>query len=209
MKGKFISFEGPEGAGKSTQARILCDNLNNLGFESVTTREPGGTKVAEKIRDILVTGSIDKLSAKAEILLHYAARVEHVEKFIKPNLRKNINVICDRFIDSTTAYQVYAHGLNLSDAESIRKIILGDFLPDITFIMDICPENGLKRTNLRTNGENRYEKMGLEFHKKVYNGYKEIYQNNQSRCHLIDSNHNIENISKNIHEILTAMQKQH
>lgn len=96
MKGKFISFEGPEGAGKSTQARILCDNLNNLGFESVTTREPGGTKVAEKIRDILVTGSIDKLSAKAEILLHYAARVEHVEKFIKPNLRKNINVICDK-----------------------------------------------------------------------------------------------------------------
>lgn len=194
MVGKFITFEGAEGSGKSTQANLLCESLSNEGVKVVFTREPGGTKVAELIREILVKGDVDKLNPKTELLLHYAARIDHVEKFIKPNLKDGISVICDRFIDSTVAYQAYGHGLQIDQINSLQNISLGEFIPDLTFVLDISAKNGLNRAFGRGGDENRYERMGLNFHKKVGLGYKDICMENPKRCSLIDATLSINEI---------------
>lgn len=178
LKYSFISFEGIEGSGKSTQAKLLSEFLSNSNIDFLLTREPGGSKVSEKIREILISEEYEKLNSKTELLLNFAARIEHVEKTIKPALNQGKIVICDRFADSTYAYQGNAFGIEKQVIDQIAKISLDDFAPQITFLIDVPLELGFARINNRSTN-NRYEKLGLDFHQKVYLGYQELAKKNK------------------------------
>lgn len=198
QKGKFVTFEGGEGSGKSTQSRMLVEYLQQQGVDTVWTREPGGTDEAEAIRKLLVNGESDRWDATTELLLHTAARRHHVENLIKPALSAGKFVVCDRFIDSTFAYQGSANALGDDIVRQIQKLAIGDFVPDITFVFDISVEEGIKRAQDRGTFENRYEKMGLKFHKKVREGFLRCAENNPHRCKIIDATGSIESIHKKI-----------
>ena len=202
--GKFISFEGGEGTGKSTQAKLLSENLVHHGIKSLCTREPGGTALAEKIRALLVSGSAGKLDGYSEALLHFAARRSHLVETIWPNLERGTWVITDRFSDSSMAYQGTGMEVGKESIEVLDKLIMGDFFPDLTFIMDMGAEEGLLRAKKRADGTSKYEKMELEFHKKVREGFLEIACKNQERCVVIDSSQSIETIGDNILNVVTS-----
>lgn len=184
IKHKFITFEGIEGSGKSTQSKKLYEFLLSKKSDTILTREPGGTKASEKIREILISDEIDKLEAKTELFLNFAARLEHVEKLIKPALAENKIVISDRFFDSTFAYQGSAFGLDNSLVQEVKQMTIGDFAPDITFLIDVPVEHAFARIQDRASN-NRYEKLGLEFHQKVRNGFLKLADEN-ARIVLID-----------------------
>lgn len=181
MSGKFITFEGGEGAGKSTQVKLLADYLREQGHEVVITREPGGTPGGEEIRNLLLRRS--GWDGLTEALLNFAARNEHVKKVIKPALAVGQWVICDRFYDSTFVYQGYAQGVEINKLEEIKMAVLGDFAPDITFLLDIEIETALKRAT----DHNRYEKMGLPFHKKVRDGFLNLANEHKKRIVVINA----------------------
>ena len=180
---KFITFEGGEGSGKSTQVKMLAEYFKNQGREVVVTREPGGTVGAEKIREILLS---HKYLPIEEVLLNFAARIDHVENLIKPALERGAVVLCDRFFDSTYVYQGYAKGLDLKFIDKIRELTLGDFAPDVTFLLDIDPVEGLKRAKSR-GGNNHYDEMELEFHQKIRTGFLEVAKNNPARVVVVDA----------------------
>lgn len=184
IKYKFITFEGIEGSGKSTQSKKLYEFLLAAKLNVTLTREPGGTKASEKIREILIDDEIEKLEAKTELFLNFAARLEHVEKLIKPALAENKIVISDRFFDSTFAYQGSAFGLDSKLIDDVKKMTIGDFAPDITFLIDVPVEHAFARIQNRESN-NRYEKLGLDFHQKVRNGFLKLASENQ-RIVLID-----------------------
>lgn len=191
----FISFEGGEGSGKTTQINKLAEALTQKGFKVLTTREPGGTPEGEKIRDLLVQRDGGNWDPVSECLLLYAARVMHIEKVIKPSLEKGKIVITDRFHDSTFAYQGYGRGLDITEIEKLNQIAIGSFRPDITFILDIDPEQGLRRSSRRLAAESlqlkqtedRFENMDLEFHRRLRMGFLEISKREPQRCHVIDA----------------------
>ena len=166
MNNLFITFEGGDGSGKSTQVNLLKDYLDNLNFETIKTREPGGTPSAEILRDLLTTGEVEKWTPMSEALLMWASRYEHLIQVIEPALNSGKNVICDRFYDSTYAYQGVAHNLGIDKMEKLKKIIIGDIEPDVTFVLDIDPKVGLKRSLDRPNQENRFESYNIDFHNK-------------------------------------------
>lgn len=197
MKYKFITFEGVEGCGKSTQSNLLYNYLQEKNIEAILTREPGGTPAAEEIREILVNGSINKLDGISEILLNFAARRDHVEKLIKPELTNNKIVISDRFFDSTFAYQGFGHSQNLKLIENIRKNSIGDFKPDITFLINIDVEKTFERIHNRINN-NRYESMNLAFHQRVQKGFLKIAKKNKDRFRIIDGTQSIAAIHEEI-----------
>ena len=173
-KGLFIIFEGPEGAGKSTQAKLLYDYLRNKGYDVVLTREPGGTKVAEMVRKIILSPKIE-ISPMAELLLYEAARAQHIEEVIKPSLQKNKIVISDRFADASIVYQGYARGLGIKFVEKLNKLVVKNITPDITFVLDISPKKGLRRIKLnRKTSFDRLEQESIEFHKKIREGYLKL-----------------------------------
>lgn len=180
----FITFEGIEGSGKSTQVKKLQEFFLNKKIDSILTREPGGTKAGELVRAILIDEKIEKLDAKSELFLNFAARIEHVEKLIKPALAAKKTVICDRFFDSTFAYQGSAFGLDFSLIEEVKKMAIGNFAPDITFLIDVPVEVAFKRIATRADN-NRYEKLGLEFHQKVRAGFLALAKKNP-RIKIID-----------------------
>lgn len=187
--GVFITFEGGEGSGKSTQIKLLRQRLEAENYAVIQTREPGGTDEAEKIRNLMVQRDGGNWSAREECLLLYAARSGHVERVIKPALAKGTIVLCDRFSDSTMAYQGYGHGLDLTFIKDLDALVLGGFKPDLTFILDIDPEMGLARTEMRLakaknheSTEDRFERLDFTFHKKLRQGYTEIAQHNPERC---------------------------
>ncbi|MDA0901962.1 MAG: dTMP kinase [Proteobacteria bacterium] len=202
-KYQFISFEGVEGSGKSTQTKMLANALKNAGVEAILTREPGGTAVAEEIRNILINGEVSKLDGVTETLLNFAARRDHVEKFIKPTIAANKIVISDRFYDSTFAYQGFAYELDLQLIENIKQNAIGDFAPDITFLIDVDIDSAMARITQRSSN-NRYEEMGLEFHQKVRNGFLEIAQKHPKRIKVINGSQTIEAIHQ---EIISFLQK--
>lgn len=187
----FITLEGGEGTGKSTQAKLLEQYLKSKGIEVVLTREPGGSTGAEEIRNLLVTGDANKWSTSTEVLLMYAARADHFEKLIMPALLLKKWVICDRFADSTLAYQGYGKGYDLNFLNTLYQKIIGEIKPDITFIFDIEVEAGLNRANARINAANsnegRFESMDLNFHKLVRNGFLHIAAQNPERCKVINA----------------------
>jgi len=182
-KPKFITFEGGEGSGKSTQSRMLHDYLNASGIKSIITREIGGTKEAEKIREIIIHAELYKIS---ELLLVMAARYEHVNKVIIPALEQGIWVICDRYVDSSAAYQSEDSGLLASDIYELHeKLIPGGLMPDITFFMDIDPEIGLTRSK-NTGVVNKFEEKDMIFHKNLYEKFKGIASSHKDRIISID-----------------------
>lgn len=202
----FITLEGGEGTGKSTQANLLKQYIENKGIEVILTREPGGSDGAEEIRKLLVTGSAKKWETDTEILLMYAARSDHFQKLISPALQNKKWVVCDRFADSTLAYQGYGKGFDLNFLNILYQKIIGDIQPDITFIFDIDVEAGLQRANARmqniNSNENRFESMDIKFHHLVRNGFLHIAAQNPKRCKVINAGLPIENVHKQVVEIL-------
>lgn len=198
-QGRFISLEGGEGSGKSTQISRLAKYLESKGVEVLLTREPGGTPAAEEIRNLLVTGEPDRWDAMSELLLLYAARRDHVERVIKPALQRGLWVISDRFADSTMAYQGYAMGLGADAVVTAHRLALGTFEPDLTIVLDLSVDVGLKRAAKRMgdhpDAENRYERMGAAFHNVLREAFLDIAQTNPSRCAVIDANGDLNSVS--------------
>ena len=164
----------------------------------IVTREPGGVPSAENIRDLLVNGQIDKWNSLTETLLHFAARHEHVSKLIKPALEAGQWVLCDRFSDSTTAYQGFAQNIDLGLISNLYNLTVGNLQPNLTIILDLPAEVGLERAKERGVGGTRYERMGIDFHRRLRDGFLSIAKDNSERCTVIDGNQSIEIISKNI-----------
>ena len=197
MKYKFITFEGVEGCGKSTQSKLLSNFLQEKNISHILTREPGGTKAAEEIRNVLINGSVNKLDGISETLLNFAARRDHIENLIKPQIKKGNIIISDRFFDSTTAYQGYGYQIDLDIINNIQQNSIGNFQPNITFLIDIDVNKTFQRIKNRPDN-NRYEKMDLTFHQRIRNGFLEIAKNNQDRIIIIDGNNSIEAIHQKI-----------
>ena len=197
-KGVFITFEGGEGVGKSTQLQLLEIFLIKSAIDVIITREPGGVPSAESIRELLVNGKTDKWKPLTETLLHFAARHEHISKLIQPALDAGQWVLCDRFTDSTTAYQGFAQKIDLDVISNLRKLSVGNLEPHLTIILDLPVEFGLERTKARGTGGTRYERMGIDFHQRLRDGFLKIAENNPERCVIVDANQPIEIISKSI-----------
>lgn len=196
--GKFITFEGGEGTGKSTQTVLLADYLNDRGHSVVLTREPGGSDGAELIRALLVSGEVARWSPMTEVLLLYAARAEHWQKIVEPALARGDWVICDRFADSTLAYQGYGHGVDRVFISKLYAAVIGTRQPDWTFIFDLDPKIGVQRALKRHTSENRFENMDMTFHERLREGFLKIAQQNPHRCHLIDATQSIYAIHREI-----------
>ncbi len=186
-RGRFITFEGGEGVGKSTQLGLLADALRTEGLTVVTTREPGGSPGAEAIRALLVSGDVDRWDGITEALLHFAARRDHLVKTVWPALERGAWVICDRFADSTLAYQGFGHGLDPDVIASLYRVAVGRFAPDLTLVLDLPVEKGLERAGGRGGVEDRYERMGLGFHQRLRQGFLGIAASNPMRCAVIDA----------------------
>jgi dTMP kinase len=187
VTGRFITLEGGEGTGKSTQVRRLAASLEARGLKTLITREPGGAPGAEEIRKLMVEGEPGRWNAITETLLAYAARADHVARTIGPALTEGRWVISDRFSDSTFAYQGVGRGL---DRETIRRIdsaVLDDFTPDLTLVLDLDVGIGLGRANARVGAENRFEKFGPEFHEKLRQAFLDIAKRFPERCRVIDA----------------------
>lgn len=184
--GRFITFEGGEGAGKSTQIKLLAEALAARGIPHLVTREPGGTTGAESIRRLLVEQG-ETWEPMTETVLFLAARVDHVRKKILPALRAGEWVLCDRFADSTAVYQGIGKGISREFLDMAHRLILGDFQPDLTLILDLPTEEGLKRAGARGGKENRFEALGLEFHRCIRQGFLAIAQAQPERCAVIDA----------------------
>jgi dTMP kinase len=187
-RGKFITLEGGEGAGKSTQARILKAALEARGRRVVLTREPGGSPGAEQIRALLVSGDPQRWTALAETLLFLAARADHLARLIEPSLAEGAWVISDRFSDSTFVYQGIARGLGVEKVRSLHEAAFGDLKPDLTVILDLPAEEGLRRAQGRGEGaETRFEKFDSRFHERLRGAFAELAARENSRCVLIDA----------------------
>lgn len=202
-RGRFITFEGGEGAGKSTQIRMLAEALEKAGHAVCMTREPGGSAGAEQIRDLLVTGDPQRWDAKTELLLLYAARRDHVWRLIEPALEKGIWVLCDRFADSTMAYQGYGHGLDREKIADLHRIVLGTLTPDLTIILDLDPGIGLARTRSaeeaqRRGVEDRFERMEIAFHQRMRDGFRDIAAAEPQRVALIDAETDVDRVGEAI-----------
>jgi dTMP kinase len=187
-RGRFITFEGGEGAGKSTQVQRLARRLSADGREVVSTREPGGSPGAESIRRIVLTGDADRWSPVAETLLMYAARRDHIERLVKPALDRGAWVICDRFSDSTRAYQGAAGGVDAGLLTALESHVVGEVRPDLTLVFDLPPELGLARAHARAGAEMRFESKGLAFHQRLRDAFRAIAEAEPERCALIDAN---------------------
>lgn len=185
-RGRFITLEGGEGAGKTTQREILADRLRSHGKTVIVTREPGGPAVAESLRNLLIDKEIP-WDRRAELLVFYAARIQHVEQTIKPALARGNWVICDRFADSSMAYQGYGMGLDRDQITQIHRFALGDFQPDLTLILDLPVSLGFARMQARGMAADRYESLDQAFHERLRQGFLTIAKDNPARCRVIDA----------------------
>lgn len=193
-RGRFITLEGGEGAGKSTQLKRLAARLEGAGVEVVATREPGGSPGAESIRELVLNGATDRWSPVTETLLMYAARRDHIERVIRPALTRGAWVVCDRFADSTRAYQGAAGGTDPALIAALETHILEDTRPDLTLIFDFPPETGLARAAARPGAEMRFESKGMAFHEKLREGFLAIARAEPARCAVIDAQGSIEEV---------------
>ncbi|PKU23209.1 dTMP kinase [Telmatospirillum siberiense] len=201
-QGRFITFEGGEGAGKSTQMDLLAGLLRQRGLRVLTTREPGGAVGAEQIRRLLVEGEPGRWDPMTEVLLHFAARRDHVARTVWPALAEGQWVLCDRFADSTMAYQGYGHGLPSHAIEQLYDMTLGLFVPDLTLILDLPVEEGLRRAAGRGGAEDRYERMGMAFHERLRHGFTEIARHHPQRCVLVQATASVEDVHARIRSVV-------
>ncbi len=195
--GKFITFEGGDGAGKSTQIKRLAAAIEKTGLTVTVTREPGGSRGAETIRAMLLDPDAE-WDPPTEALLHFAARADHYTTKIAPALKEGAWVLCDRFADSTRAYQGYGLGLDMGAIETLYEIALDDFVPDLTIILDIPVETGVERMIERGADPDRYEKMDTAFHERLRQGFLEIAKQDPDRCAVIDANNDIDTVTGRI-----------
>jgi dTMP kinase len=200
--GRFITFEGGEGAGKSTQVRTLAAALQARGLDVVLTREPGGSAGAEDIRKLLVEGEPGRWDPLVETLMMFAARADHAAKTIRPALERGAVVLCDRFTDSTYAYQGVGRGLPRETIRRIESIAVPDLKPDLTLILDLPPEEGLKRAASRHHGENRFEHFDIAFHARLRDAFLDIARQNTARCAVIDSTRDKDVVAAEISKIV-------
>ena len=201
LNGKFISFEGIDGCGKSTQAKILSDELTTYGKKVLLTREPGGSKGAEEIRNLLLTGETDRWSAETEILLFTAARRDHLERTILPALEIGSTVICDRFSDSTRVYQGVTRGELRDVVDQLDKTMIPR-QPDVTVLVDLDPKIGLARALRRSGNEARFEDFGLEMQIKLREGFLTLANEFPKRFIVVDGNRNESEVARNISKLL-------
>jgi dTMP kinase len=201
--GRFITLEGGEGAGKSTQIARLTNWLRARGREVVATREPGGSPGAEMIRKLLVEGPAERWDGTTEALLHYAARRDHLRSTVWPALQRGTWVISDRFADSTRAYQGYGHGLDLAMLARLHDVTIGSFQPDLTLILDLPIDVGLARAAARRGTETRYESLPRDFHERVHEGFLTIAKTEPARCAIIDASADIETIAAAIARVVS------
>ena len=199
--GRFITLEGGEGAGKSSQIKVVKDYLEARGIDVVVTREPGGTPVGQEIRNLLVSGDKDKWSPLSETLLILADRAAHLERVIRPALADGKYVVCDRFFDSTRAYQGIAGGLGLEVIHNLQQPVLGTTLPDVTLLLDIDPEKGLSRAQER-GGDLRFESKTLAYHQTLRQAFLDFAKQEPERMVVIDADRDIEAVSTDIITVL-------
>lgn len=203
-RGRFITLEGGEGAGKSTQVARLKQWIETRGHECVATREPGGAPGAEMVRKLLVEGPAERWDGVTEALLHFAARREHLRTTVLPALASGAWVVSDRFADSTMAYQGYGHGIDRAVLGTLYDIAVGDFRPDLTLILDLPVEAGLARAASRRGKETRYESLPAAFHERVRAGFREIAAANPERCVVVDATAGIDEIARTIGDALAT-----
>jgi dTMP kinase len=184
--GKFITFEGGEGAGKSTLARAIAARLEEAGVDSILTREPGGSAGADEVRELIVRGGTERWKPLSEALLFAAARTDHVARVIRPALDAGRWVLCDRFTDSTRAYQGAGRGLRADTLDALDRLVDAP-KPDLTFVLDLDPADGLMRSRGAHAGEDRYERMEADFHARVRAAFLDIARNAPERCVVIDA----------------------
>ena len=196
-RGKFITFEGCDGCGKSTQLKMMSDYLTQAGVPHIFTREPGGGKISEAIREILLSGKNSEMTDECEALLYAAARVQHLSDRVEPALAKGELVICDRYVDSSLAYQAYARGLGTDFITKINAFALENYLPDVTVFIDLTPEAAFRRKK-GADENDRLEQAGMEFHNRVYAGYKKLAEENPDRFVCIDGNQTPQEIFEQI-----------
>jgi dTMP kinase len=207
----FITLEGIEGSGKTTQINNISRFLENKGHDCVITREPGGTKIGKKIRSILLDPENKGLEPMAELLLYFSDRVQHVKKLINPALSKGKTVICDRYFDATLVYQGYARGLDMKLITRLHEMTLKGLKPDITFLLDLSPEIGLSRAweqignGSRSGDESRFEKEALSFHKKIRAGYLELARLEPQRFRVIDASQGKNKVQMSIEKVLNSI----
>ena len=201
-RGKFISFEGCDGSGKSTQARLLFEYLQKNGVPCLLTREPGGGKISESIRAIILDGKNTEMSDECEALLYAAARAQHLKEVVEPALAKGVTVVCDRYVDSSFAYQATARGLGEEFITKINAFALEKYLPDITFFVDLTAEDAFQRKH-GADKNDRLEQAGLAFHQKVYEGFLLRLRNEPERFVRLDGKKSIaqlhEDVLKSMH----------
>jgi dTMP kinase len=197
----FITFEGPEGSGKSTQLPRLAQFLEESGYSVVKTREPGGTKIGDQIREVLMRMENTELHPRTEILLFLAARAQLVEELIRPSLQEGKIILCDRYGDSTLAYQGYGHGLNLDDLRAMLQFATGGLKPDLTILLDIDVLTGLKRKKIKAEW-NRLDAFELSFHERVREGYHILAAQEPDRWKIVDAAQNPEQVQKEIRAIV-------
>jgi dTMP kinase len=207
----FISLEGIEGSGKTTQINHISRFLENMGHQCVTTREPGGTKIGEKIRSILLDPENKSMDPMAELLLYVSDRVQHIKELINPALSEGKTVICDRYFDATLVYQGYARGLDMMMITRLHELVLEGLKPDITFLLDLSPKIGLSRAwaqignGSRSGDETRFEKEALSFHEKIRAGYLELARLKPHRFRLIDASQKINKVQRAIEKVLISI----
>lgn len=202
-RGRFITLEGGEGAGKSTQQRRLAAWLRQGGLDVTETREPGGSPGAEEIRALLVTGAAGRWDAMTEALLHFAARRDHLLQTVEPALSRGSWVVSDRFADSTMAYQGYGHGLGRDAITTLYDLVVGTLSPDLTLVLDLPVAEGLGRAKARADNEDRYERMDMAFHERLREGFHDIVARAPERCVLIDASADEEAVAAQIQAVLS------
>ena len=202
-RGRFITLEGGDGAGKTVQTARLCAALEARGIETLATREPGGSPGAEKIRSLLVSGPVERWEPLTEAMLHAAARRDHVLHTIEPALARGLWVISDRFVDSMIVYQGYGQGADLAVLERLSALSLGGFEPDLTVVLDVPVAEGLRRASARA-GSNRYERMGTDFHERVREGFIARARAEPARFAVVDATADPETVGRAILEIVAA-----
>ena len=200
-RGKFITFEGCDGCGKSTQLRLLSEYLTKNGIAHIFTREPGGGKISEAIREILLSGKNMEMTDECEALLYAASRVQHLADRVEPALAEGKLVICDRYVDSSFAYQACARGLGMDFIRKINAFALEKYLPDVTVFIDLTPEAAFKRKH-GADQNDRLELAGMEFHKRVYEGYKAVAQAEPDRVVCVDGTQTPDEVFADVLKIL-------
>lgn len=198
MTGRFVSFEGGEGTGKSTQLRLLAERLTKQGIEVVLTREPGGTPGADAIRQLILTGDADRWGVRAEALLMNASRADHVERLVRPSLERGAWVITDRYADSTLVYQGIGGGLPETELRALHRVSTNDLWPDLTIILDLPETEGLARATARAGAEMRFESKGEAFHAAVREGFRDRARAEPARCKLVDAVGTIDDVAERV-----------